>query len=138
MNGIPALTTAVHDVEGRVVPGRTVVFVNEASPPGRLDKDLEATTLGTYARHSLARNETYSWGTQEVLDGSAAGSAATHSNGVELICKVNCLFHFYLEHQRIVLSGVFDGRFRNQGLVIAEQAQALFEQWQTATSKNEN
>ena len=125
--------TAVRDDKGHEVPGRTVVYVNEIKPPNRWNRDqyIEAETLGTYPTGSFIRDATYSWGDQEAFNGVAAGSGPGHRIGIQLSCQVNCLFSFYLEHQRLVLEGVIDGRFRHDGLAIAEQAQALFEHWQT-------
>ena len=133
MNGNPAWMLAVHDDKGHEVPGRTVVYVNEIKPPNRWNRDqyIEAETLGTYPTGSLVHDDAYSRPEHKALMGASAGSGPGHRIGVELSCEVNCLFSFYLEHRRLVLEGVIDGRFRHDGLAIAEQAQALFEHWQT-------
>ena len=116
---------------GRIVPDRTVVYINDSAPPRRLTEDIEAETRGTYPLGSLVHDDGHSRPEHETLRGSAVGLGPGRHIGVDLSCEVNCLFDFYLQRQHVVLEGVIDGRFRHDGLAIAEQAQALFERWHT-------
>ena len=132
MNANTPFVRAVHDADGRVVAGHTVVYVDEVRPSDRDGGDLAAATLGRYPPGSLVHDAAFSRPEHEALDGTAAGSGPGHRIGVQVSCEIDCHFNLYLEHQHLVLDGVLDGRFRHDALAVAEQVQALFERWQTA------
>ena len=134
MNANPQGMTTVYDSTGHAVPGRTVVFVKKVGPPNENREDFGARILNTYMPGSLVRTKYDAKFDDENLDGVASGSGPGHRIGVDLSCQGNCIFTLYLEHQRVILDGLFDGHFRHDGLAIAEQAQRLFENWQTISA----
>ena len=114
-----------------VLPGRTAVFIEEVAPFTERYEGGKARTLGaTIPSGTLVLNDTYSGPDNELLDG-VTESDSGHRIGVELHCGVNCIFEFYLERQHLIMHGVMNGGVRHESLVIAKQAHAMFEQWQT-------